>query len=405
MSGSGISNTLFDVAVVGAGPAGLAAAIALARSGCRTALVAATPPTAGTGNEARTAALFWPALKLLERTGAWPACQDASAELRGIRIIDRTEAPFGLRAPEVLFEAHEIGLDAFGYNVPNKALSTALRASAACTDGLTIVANETVGGLQWQDGRVVLTLISGATLSARLIAAADGRHSFCREAADIGATIKSTEQTAMTGIIVHDRPHDGISTEFHSPAGPCTVVPLPSAEPGRHASSLVWIERTAVADRLAQLSDPDFLAALSAQLGGLLGQLHSISGRGRFELAFTRAKVLAKNRVMLLAEAAHAMPPIGAQGLNMSLRDVATAVDLVGAAKSQGRDPGGDDVLSQYASQRGTGIGIRMRAVETLNSSLLVDFGPINLARGAGLHALQALPPLKRQLMRLGMGQ
>lgn len=404
MISSGNRGPIFDVAVVGGGPAGTCAAIALARSGSRTMLIAPEPPPPGTGTQARTAALFEPALKLLERCGAWPACRNASAALRGIRLIDQTTSPFGLKAPEVLFEAHEIGLDAFGYNIPNAALMSALRDTLPDVAGLTVLAGRSVERVEVADGHVGLWMDDGTAVGARLIAAADGRHSICRASAGIDTSVKDTDQVALTGIVSHSRPHYGISTEIHSAAGPCTVVPMPPPAAGAHASSLVWIERSAVARRLQELDDGEFLAALGARLTGLLGELSAITGRGRFDLAFVRAANLGRRRTILLAEAAHAMPPIGAQGLNLSLRDISSAVEFIGRAVASGADPGSDDVLQKYEKSRRADIAARMGAVEALNGSLLMNFGPLNLMRGAGLHAVRALPPLRRQLMRLGLG-
>lgn len=404
MTSSGNPGQIFDVAVVGGGPAGICAAIALARSGCRTILIAPEPPPPGTGTQARTAALFEPALKLLERCGAWPACRDASAALRGIRLIDQTTSPFGLKAPEVLFEAREIGLEAFGYNIPNAALMSALGNLLPDVPGLTVLAGRRVERVEICDAYARLWLDDLNVVSTRLIAAADGRHSISRTAAGIDASVKDTDQVALTGIVSHSRPHYGISTEIHSAAGPCTVVPMPPPAARGHASSLVWIERSAVARRLLELSDNDFLTALGARLAGLLGELSAITGRGRFDLAFVRAAALGSRRTILLAEAAHVMPPIGAQGLNLSLRDVSSAVEFIGQAVASGADPGSDTVLLSYERSRRTDIAARMGAVEALNGSLLMDFGPLNLVRGAGLHAVRALPPLRRQLMRLGLG-
>jgi len=406
------SSLLHDVAVVGGGPVGLAAALGFAHAGLHTALITPTPPPPGAGSEARTAALFNPSLLFLDRLGAWSDCRQPSAPLNGIRIIDETRTV--LRAPELLFEAREIGQSHFGYNVPNAALGEALRAAVARTPQITWLQGTSVTAVEiTPDGaradggkslgprpdRAQLSLTDGRVVAARLIAAADGRGSLCRTAAGIDADIRETGQVAMTANIAHNRPHHGISTEFHRSSGPCTVVPLPG-----NRSSLVWIERTAVANRLLALDDTAFVAALSAQLKGLLGTISEVSARGRFDLGFVRAARLTGPRLMLMGETAHAMPPIGAQGLNLSLKDVATAVDCVCAVKASGGDLGGADVLAAYETARTSDIGMRMGAIEALNSSLLLDAGAIHLARGAGLHLLGAIGPLRRQIMRTGLG-
>lgn len=412
MKNIAVGEPAFDVVVAGGGPVGMSAALAFAGAGLKTALVAPDPPPAGTATEARTAALFTPQLRLLERIGVWDACRAASAPLSGIRIIDQTSAR--LKAPEVLFEAREIGQDVFGYNVPNGPLAAALRAAVSAEPNVTCFQPASVVSFSAAGDGVQLGVSDGRAIRARLVVAADGRNSFCRQAAGIGADVRETGQVAITAVLTHSRPHRGISTEFHRSAGPLTVVPMVTPEPGqgqgqgptagRHASALVWIERAAVATRLLTLDDATFRACLSSELGGLLGDLHGIGPRTRFELSFVRARQLVAPRLMLVGEAAHVMPPIGAQGLNLSLRDVAAAVDAVAAARAGDPDPGHAEVLAAYERDRRRDIMTRVGAIEALNASLLADLTPVHLLRGAGLHVLSAVPVLRRQLMRIGLG-
>jgi 2-octaprenyl-6-methoxyphenol hydroxylase len=397
--------TVTPVAVVGGGPAGMVAALALVQATAthtmRFALVTreSAAPATPLPTEARTAALFRPALDLLDGVGAWADVRPASAPMAALRIVDRTAAP--LRAPEVLFEAAEIGLPDFGSNVPNGPLAAALREAvhrAVAAGRLIWYAGVTVTDIAHGADGVTLRLSTGATVTAALVVAADGRESPCRAAAGITAEARDTGQVAVTATFAHTRPHDNVSTEIHRASGPLTTVPLPG-----HRSSLVWMERTAIAERLLALDDAAFTASLQTHLGPLLGTVSDVSPRGRFDLAYVRAHTLAARRTLLVGEAAHAMPPIGAQGLNLSLRDVAAMAEIVGAALAAGRDPGGADVRAAYAARRSGDVALRMGAVEALNGSLLADSGLVNLARGAGLHVVRAVGPLRRELMRRGL--
>lgn len=383
--------------VVGGGPAGMIAALALAKAHVETVLVTPAPPPAGTGTQARTAALFAPSLALLEHVGVLGACRAGSAPLTAIRIIDNRDAM--LRAPEVLFTAHEIGLETFGLNVPNADLVAALRAALAeQPDRLTWIDGQTVTAVMPDDAEVRVVLADGRTLTGALVVAADGRQSVCRAGAGIGARAHTYDQVAMTAILTHQRPHDGVSTELHGSAGPCTTVPLPG-----NASSLVWIERPVIAERLMRLDTADYIRALEGRLQGLLGAITSLVGQGRFALSWMQAERFAARRVMLIGEAAHVMPPIGAQGLNLGLRDVGHMVDCVTTAVAEGRDPGGTGVLDAYHTSRAADIGMRMTAVDALNRSLLSDLMPVHLARGAGLHAVAMIAPLRRAVIGRGM--
>jgi 2-octaprenyl-6-methoxyphenol hydroxylase len=409
-SEAGIGRDPYAIVVVGGGPVGSAAALGLGKlvagTSHRVALVAAAPPQAGTGAEARTAALFGPALDYLDWIGALDGVKPASAPMAGLRILDRTEAL--LRAPEVLFEASEIDQPWFGLNVPNSALAaslrTALDAAAASASSLVRYEPATVTAVEPTEDHVELTLSTGQRLSAALVIAADGRHSICRAAARITADLRPTGQVAITANLEHTRPHYGISTEIHRASGPLTTVPLPSMPEQPHRSALVWMERPAVAERLLALDDEAFRASLSHQLDGLLGDVVAITPRSRFDLTYGRTAALGAKRILLVGETAHTIPPIGAQGLNLSLADVSAMIEAVSTALAAGRDPGGADVLAAYSAARMTDIAMRTGAVETLNGSLLMDFAPVHLARGAGLHVVRAIGPLRRELMRRGLG-
>ena len=386
-----------DVIVIGAGPAGLAAAGALALGGLAVTVVGQRPP-AGAVADQRTAALFNGSVELLRRLGAWPRRGPVAAALKGIRIIDDTDA--WLKAPELLFEAHEAGLAAFGFNIPNADLSAGLAATIANMPNVRMIDSAGVVKVEPAAGHVRVTLAEGGTLSAPLAAAADGRNSLGRAAAGIAAETWSYPQAAITTRFRHSRPHGGISTEFHRASGPCTVVPLPH-DGTSDCSSLVWVERTPVAERLAALDDTAFTAALSERLHGLLGRISCAAPRKAFPLGGLSTRTLGANRIALVGEAGHVLPPIGAQGLNLGMRDAACLADCVLAAK--GGDIGADAILAAYTAARRSDVASRTTAVDLLNRSLLADLLPVNLARGFGVHVLRALPVLKRQVMAAGL--
>jgi 2-octaprenyl-6-methoxyphenol hydroxylase len=382
----------YEIGVVGAGPAGLAAALGLARLGLRVVIISVRPGQP----DNRTAALFTGSVQLLRNLGAWDDCRSAGEALTAIRIVDDMGAL--LRAPEVLFTAAEVGLDAFGTNVPNAALIDALARRAHAADTITLTETVAVTDLVIAPDNVEVRLADGTRLTVRLVVGADGRNSLCRRAAWIEARRWSYEQSALTCTFSHQRPHDGVSTEFHRPAGPLTVVPAP----GR-ASSLVWVERPAVARRLADLDETAFRGALETRLQGLLGPVGEIGARGLFPLSGLTAEVAGANRVALVGEAAHVIPPIGAQGLNLGFRDAAMLADCVGDALQASGDVGGPETLSAYARARRADIASRAWSIDLLNRSLVSGLLPVQLMRGLGMHALKAIKPLRRIAIREGL--
>ena len=379
-----------DVAVVGAGPAGLATGLAMAELGLKAAVIG--PPA--DPRDGRSAALFQGSIQLLKRVGAWPLIESAAEPLDAIRLVDATEALF--RAPEVTFEAREIGAEAFGYNVPNSVLTAALEQLAA--KRLTRVVTPAVTAIEIGTQTVRLVTENAGTISAPLLAAADGRASSSRLAAGIETRSWSYDQAAVVCGFSHSRQHKRISTEFHRRSGPLTVVPGPG-----QTSNLVWVETPDEARRLEAYSDLEFAAALAHQLSGLLGTLSGFSPRRVFPLSGQTAVMLGKNRVALVGEAGHVMPPIGAQGLNLSLRDAATLAEIAATARDAGEDIGGPTVLARYDSARRPDVTSRIWTIDLLNRSLISSFAPVHYLRGLGLFALSTLSPLRRYVMRDGM--
>jgi 2-octaprenyl-6-methoxyphenol hydroxylase len=377
-----------EVAVVGGGPAGLVAAIALATAGVDTLLIA--PPAEP---DHRTTALLAGSVTALETLGVWLACVPHAAPLRKIRLVDATQRL--IRAPEVLFASAEIGLDAFGHNIENRHLIAALGARAA-----TLTLPRIVGA-----ARSIVSDAAGVTIKhshgearVKLAIGADGRRSLCRVAAGIGTKRRPYPQTALTLNLAHGRPHDDTSTEFHTESGPFTLVPLP----GRR-SSLVCVLDPAHAAELAAMNDAKLSREIERRAHFLLGTMSVEPGRGIFPLAIETADSFARDRIALVGEAAHVVPPIGAQGLNLGLRDGATIAELVAEARRQNIDIGVPQLLARYDMQRRADVTSRTIAVDLLNRSLLTDFLPAQGARGLSLYLVDRIGPLRRALMREGV--
>jgi 2-octaprenyl-6-methoxyphenol hydroxylase len=235
-------------------------------------------------------------------------------------------------------------------------------------------------------------------LHASLVIGADGRNSMCRSAAGIESSERSYPQVAVTISLQHSRPHRDTSTEFHTPNGPFTLVPLPG-----NRSSLVWVLDPPHADALAALDDTELGMEIERASHSILGKIKIEPGRGLFPLHVATARSFAGTRIALVGEAAHVIPPIGAQGLNLGLRDAATIGELAVAAHRNGHDIGSADLLSRYDRARRADVGSRTLAIDLLNRTLLSDFLPVQGARGLGLYLLDRVGPLRRAVMREGV--
>jgi 2-octaprenyl-6-methoxyphenol hydroxylase len=377
-----------EVAVVGGGPAGLVCAIALASAGVDTAVIA--PPR---DLDNRTTALLAGSVTALATLKVWDRCLPYAAPLRKIRLVDDTSRL--LRAPEVFFDAGEIGLDAFGHNIENRHLLAALEERAAelkiariAAAALVVKSDETGVTIEHDGGAVRVSLVIGA----------DGVHSLCRMAAGIGSYRRAYPQTALTLNLAHEREHEGVSTELHTESGPFTLVPLPGLR-----SSLVCVLDPKTAQTLSAMTDTALAEDIERRAHSLLGRMRVEPGRGLFPLTVESADSGARARIVLVGEAAHVLPPIGAQGLNLGLRDSAAIAEIVADARRQGLDVGAPDVLARYNAQRRADVMSRTVAVDILNRSLLAAFLPAQGLRGLSLYLLGWVDPLRRALMREGV--
>lgn len=379
-----------DVIVVGGGLAGTAAAISLARAGLETVHLAPKAPP-----DRRTSALMTPSVEFLQRTGLIEDPDALGHPLAGIRIIDATGRL--MQAPETLFRAEEAGHRAFGWNFGNADLLDQFR--RASSDARLTVLESAVAGYRRVEGTGVITTSDGRVLQAPLVVGADGKASLVRGSAGIATRQTRFDEAALVCDLELGRSLGDTSVEFHYPRGPFTLVPA-----GGKRANLVWIDDE---DRLrdAQAAGPEALSRIFRDKAQrLFGPMALLSPSVVFPLGTVSVARAGRDGTVLVGESAHAFPPIGAQGLNLGLRDVEDLIVSIGEIDRQ-LDTWAGAVSERYADKRAGDLARTGGMVDALFRSLLMEALPGQVARAGGLWAMRVLPGLRRQAFALGMGQ
>lgn len=389
----------FDIVIAGGGTAGLSAAAAFGSLGLSVLCVDPAPGDApdGPGGDLRTTAILAPARQLLEEVGLWAALAPHATPLTVMRIVDAGASPDAPLRRDFL--AAEAGQDSFGWNIPNRAMKHALAARLAAMPGVELRRGTAFRSRLADLEAVEVGLSDGSRVSARLLIGADGRDSAVRAACGIGARSWRSGQKALVFAVTHDAPHEGVSTEVHASGGPFTLVPLPDHE-GRPCSAVVWMTEGREAARLLDLPPDAFAEAVNARSAGVMGPLVPVGPRQLWPVLTRTADRLTARRTALMAEAAHVVPPIGAQGLNMSLADLRALMDL---ARSRPEAIGSEDWLAAYARRREGDIRLRAAGIALLNRASMAGAPPLVALRGLGLRALHGVRPVRHGLMRLGL--
>ena len=392
----------YDIIVSGGGIAGLTATAAFASAGFDVLCVDPAPPVTARdaiGADLRSTAFLQPARQLLDDIGLWARLAPHAAPLQIMRIIDA-----GGPEPEARmskeFDASDISELPFGWNLPNWLLRREILAHLDSLPSVTFRAGVSARSLLTRTAEARVGLSDGSRLRCRLVVAADGRNSAMRQAAGIDVTTHRFGQKALAFAVTHTVPHDNISTEVHRTGGPFTLVPLPDHD-GQPCSAVVWMCDGTEAQRLHQLPEAAFNDAATARSGDILGPLQLVSPRSVWPIISQIADRLTAQRTALVAEAAHVMPPIGAQGLNMSLADLDTLLDLAEAAPS---DLGSPSMLDAYQDARHGDIRLRVKGIDALNRASIAGHPLAQHLRGIGIRALYDIAPIRRRVMAMGLG-
>lgn len=394
-----MDTTQTEILISGGGVAGLAAAVAFGAAGFNVIVFDPAPPVtdaAQDGADLRTTAFLQPAQRFLDRAGLWDALAPEATALEIMRIVDAAKEP----ATQRDFVADDISDAPFGWNLPNWLLRRVMVDRIAAMPNVSLRTGTGFASMVARLDRALVRLSDGTQVAAKLVIGADGRNSAVRQANNIDVATTRYGQKAITFAVTHPEPHGGISTEVHRDGGPFTLVPLPDHE-GQPCSSVVWMDTGPNIAALAALDDDAFTAAANHRSAGVNGPLTLVGKRSVWPIISQIADCITAPRTALVAEAAHVMPPIGAQGLNMSLADMASLLDLA----VENRDTLGEPaMLAAYQKARHSDMRLRVTGIDALNRTSMAASPLIHDLRALGVKALHDAAPIRRRLMKMGLG-
>lgn len=374
----------YDVIIVGAGPAGLALAGALAPAGLRIALVERQGPEAlaQPARDGRDIALTHRSVRHLEALGAWQRIDaDQIAPLRAARVWNG-RSRFALR-----FATDSAADDPIGHLVSNHDIRRALHAAVAQQPGLALFAGRGVESVAVAGERAWVTLDDGGTLEAGLLVAADSRFSTVREKLGIAAEINRLGRSMLVCRVAHGRDHHGVATEWFDYHQTLAMLPLN----GRSASAVLTLASAEI-ERLAGLDEAMLGAELTRRFGGRLGAMRPMEAPHVYPLATSYAAHFAAPRSALIGDAAVGMHPVTAHGFNLGLGGAMALGGLICEAAAKGRDIGAGALLRQYEADHRRACRPLYLATNMIVSLYTRERPLARLARHVGLRAAAATP-------------
>lgn len=389
------ANESYDVVIAGGGPAGLTMAARLGDLSLSVLVVEREPREKLTSQafDGRTTAIAYGSMLILGACGVWQKLADKACPIDDIRVADQ-KSPIALN-----FESNVVGDNPFGYIIENTHFRMALFERVAEFSNVTLACPALINDIRQDSKHISLSLSDGREVTAKLLIAADGKKSFCREAAGIKARHWSYNETALVVTIGHEHEHGNLALEQFYPGGPYAVLPMTN-----NRSSIVWTERPSTAAALQTMPENAFIDLLKDRGCAFLGDIKLLTPRQLYPLRFMLADKLYGPRIALIGEAAHGMHPVAGQGFNLSVRDIGVLGNAIECALNAGQDIGTQELLRSYASGRHFDHFTFMTATDVLVKLFSNNFPPLRLARQMGLGIVSKIPLAKNFFSRVAMG-
>lgn len=399
----------YDILIIGGGMAGVSLALALDGLPLSIGIVEAVPYASQEqpAFDARAIALADGSHRIFQAMCVWPAMVE-----RGVTAIERIHVSerggFGCAR----LAATDEGVAALGYVVEGRVIGGALTAALAQRSRVELLCPARLTDLQVQSDAAQITLeVDGRprTVSTRLLVAADGVHSTVRERIGARSWRMGYGQTAVIATVTTDRPHGNVAYERFTDTGPLALLPCDpphdwEQETQGYRWSLVWTVRDHQVDETLALADDEFIECLQQRFGYRAGRFLRTSERHAYPLVFNFVRQAVQPRIAFIGNAAHAIHPVGGQGFNLGLRDVAVLAGVIADAVGSDVDIGTMAALKSYAAWRRPDY-LRVTAfTDGLVRLFSNRLPPLRLARNLGLLGMDILPAAKHLFARQAMG-
>ncbi|MGB0959152.1 MAG: FAD-dependent monooxygenase [Halocynthiibacter sp.] len=389
-----------DITIVGGGLNGPALALALADTGHMVTIIDAAPDEARSteGFDGRGYALSLASQRLLKAIDIWPKVAQNAQPILEIKVSDG-EAGKGASPHFLHFDHAEIEEGPMGYMLEDRFLYGAFQERLKTHPKITIIRGAKAIAQDTDAFSATVTLGQGDVVHSKLIIGCDGRQSGTAARAGITRSGHDYGQTGLVCAIETEHPHNGTAHQFFMPPGPLAILPLPG-----NFVSIVWTETTEAAKRIVALSDEDYLKELKPRFGSFMGDIKLAGDRFAYPLNLTLADRFVTERVALVGDAAHGVHYIAGQGLNLGLKDVAALAEILTNAKRRGEDIGAINILERYQTWRRFDTTTLVAATEGVNTLFSNDNGALRAVREMGLGLVNAMPKLRRSLIRQAAG-
>ncbi|WP_054113338.1 FAD-dependent monooxygenase [Marinagarivorans algicola] len=397
-----------DIAIVGGALAGATLALALAKhTQWRITLITGSAlPSANLRESAeediassRVVALNETSLRFLTQLGINPLAQPHThCTYRDMHVWD------GEGTGEVNFSASDNHVERLGVIAQSEALVSELLQGVAGQSRIQMIANNPVVAFsEGNDGVKVIGLSSGERVKANLVVAADGAHSFIRDAANIPVQKKPYGQSAIVATVELERGHNAAAYQCFSSDGPLAFLPLPSVG-DKHYCAIVWSQDNNKAHALSQLDDSALALALERGIEKRLGRVLGVYHRALIPLLEQHAEQYGTRGVVLVGDAAHTLHPLAGQGVNLGFADVSVLVDELGRAERRGLSVQAPCVVTRYQRRRKLHNAAAIKAMALFKMSFEQRSPYFTLLRNTGMHIFNQSTHLKKRAMALAAG-